>query len=298
MTGSVLERITRWLERMNALGRTWATRAWSTARDPLRVLPILAVVALLFIGIPYTATGLSRVARASMHWRAESGVQWHRTVGTVTGVRENDGLVVRVQFRDDQDHRHVAKTYLADPSKRWLTMRVPIRFDPNHIDHIEIVGYSYRGPVAALLIAGAPLGVGIASLVLAVGLWRRRRLVAVSATPIAILRRPITLGLAILVGGIGAWAAGTVIERGWRAIASSTGHLVSTIFGDLLGVVVPVVAFALGALVTAWLARHRHHEQHHGLLSRAHGLIDRAAEMVPSPEDLAPQDDVEVPTGR
>ncbi len=298
MTGSVLERITRWLERINALARTWVARAWATARDPLRVLPVLAVVALVLIGIPYTATGVSRVARAGLHWRAESGVQWHRTVGTVTGVRENDGMVVRVQFRDDQGHGHVAKTYLADPSKRWLTMQVPMRFDPHHLNRIELIGYSYRGPVAALLIAGAPLGAGVASLVLAVGLWRRRRLVAVSARPIAVLRRPITVALAILATGIGAWAAGTVIERGWRAIASSTGHLVSTIFGDLLGVLVPVVAFALGALVTAWLARHRNHEQHHGLLSRAHGLIDRAAEMVPSPEDLAPQEDVELPSGR
>jgi hypothetical protein len=298
MTGSGLERITRWLERLNALGRRWVTRAWATARDPLRVLPVLAIVALLFIGIPYTATGVSRVAHAGMHWRAESGVQWHRTVGTVTGVRENDGMVVRVRFHDDQGHAQVAKTYLADPSRRWLTMRVPMRFDPHDVHRIELIGYDYRGPVAALLIAGAPLGAGVASLVLAVGLWRRRRLVAVSATPVAVLRRPITVALTILVAGIGAWAAGTVIERGWRAIASSTGHLVSTVFGDLLGVVVPVVAFALGALVTAWLARHRHHEQHHGLLSKAHGLIDRAAEMVPSPEDLAPQEDVEVPSGR
>ncbi|MEP6624209.1 MAG: hypothetical protein ABJC79_07185, partial [Acidimicrobiia bacterium] len=245
-----------------------------------------------------TATGLSRVARAGMNWRSASGVQWHRTEGTVTGVRGADGILVRVRFRDDAGRSHLAKAFVGDPSKKWLTMHVPMRFDPNHVDRIELVGFENRGPVAALLIAGAPLGAGIAALVVAVGLWRRRRLVAVSARPIAVLRRPITLGLAILAAGIGAWAAGTVIERGWRAIASSTGHLVSTIFGDLLGVLVPVVAFALGALATAWLARHRNHEHHHGLLSRAHGLIDRAAEMVPSPEDLGPQDDVEARSGR
>ena len=152
------------------------------------------------------------------------------------------------------------------------------------------MGYGDRGPIAALLIAGAPLGAGIGALVIAVGLWRRRRLVAVSATPIAVLRRPLTIGLAVTIAGVGAWAAGTVIERGWSAIASATGHLVGTVFGDLLGVFVPVVAFVAGCLLTAWLARHRNHAEHHGLLSSAHRLIDRAAGMVPSPEELAPDD--------
>jgi hypothetical protein len=38
--------------------------------------------------------------------------------------------------------------------------------------------------------------------------------------------------------------------------------------------------------LTAWLARHRHHEDHQGLLSSAHRFIDRAAGYVPSPEEL------------
>jgi hypothetical protein len=41
--------------------------------------------------------------------------------------------------------------------------------------------------------------------------------------------------------------------------------------------------------VTAWLARHRHHEAHEGILSSAHRLIDRAAGYVPSPEELQAQ---------
>jgi hypothetical protein len=81
-----------------------------------------------------------------------------------------------------------------------------------------------------------------------------------------------------------------VWERGWSAVASSIGHLVATIFGDLLGVLVPLVAFVLGCVVTAWLARHRHHDDHDGLLSSAYRMIDKAAGMAPSPEEMRPDD--------
>jgi hypothetical protein len=54
----------------------------------------------------------------------------------------------------------------------------------------------------------------------------------------------------------------------------------------MLGVTVPLVTFAIGCLLTAWLARHRHHDQHEGMLSNVHRIIDRAAGYVPSPEDL------------
>ena len=285
-----MDRIQRIVERVAEAGRRWGARAWATARDPLRVLPVIAVVALLLIGIPYTATGLSRIARVGLDWRSESRVDWHRTVGTVTGVRESDGLLARVRYRDDRGRTHVAESFVPDPTQKWLTPRVVVRFDPSHHDRIELVGYGDRGPVAALLIAGAPLGAGIAAIIVAFGVWRRRRLIPVSATPVAILRRPLTIGMAVLIAGVGAWAAGTVIERGWSAIASATGHLVGTVFGDLLGVFVPLVAFVAGCLLTAWLARHRNHAEHEGLLSSAHRLIDRAAGMVPSPEQLAPDD--------
>ena len=297
-TGSGMDRITRWLERLTAAARAWGTRAWATARDPLRVLPILAVLALTAVGVPYTVTGLSRVARASFAWSSDARVDWHRTTGTVTGVRESDGLLVRVRYRDGSGDVHTAETLVVDPARKWLTPRVRVRFDPRQPRRVELVGFGRRGPVSALLIAGAPLGAGVGALLVAIALWRRRRLVAVSATPIAILRRPLMAGVAVLVAGVGAWATGTVLQRGWSAIASATGHLVGTVFGDLLGVFVPVVAFVLGALLTGWLARHRHHAEHEGLLSKAHGLIERAVGLVPSPEEMAPQDDPEVPSGR
>jgi hypothetical protein len=284
-----MDRIMRWLERAAAVGRTWGARAWATARDPRRVLPVLAVVALLLFAVPYTATGLSRVGRAALHWRSDAKMHWVRTTGTVTGVRDSDGMLVQVRFRDQHGNRRQAETFVADPTKKWLRMKVPMDFDTRNTDHIKLIGFGDHAPIPALLIAGAPLGTGICALVIAIGLWRRRRLVAVSATPVAVLRRPLTIGLTIAVAGIGAWAVGTVLQRGWAAIASATGHLVGTVFGDLLGVLVPLAAFGAGCLLTAWLARHRNHEDHQGLLSSAHRLIDRAARLVPSPEEMAPE---------
>ena len=283
-----MDRIMSWLERGAAVGRAWGARVWATARDPRRVLPVLAVVALLLIAVPYTATGLSRVGRAALNWRSDATMHWERTTGTVTGVRDADGMLVQVRFHDQHGHRRQAETFVADPTKKWLRMTVPLKFDARNPDHIKLIGFGDRAPIPGLLIAGAPLGAGIGALVIAIGLWRRRRLVAVSATPIAVLRGPLTVGLVIAVAGIGAWAAGTVLQRGWTAIASATGHLVGTVFGDLLGVLVPLAAFVAGCLLTAWLARHRNHEEHQGLLSSAHRLIDRAARMVPSPEELGP----------
>ena len=90
----------------------------------------------------------------------------------------------------------------------------------------------------------------------------------------------------MLALGIAAWAVGTVNLRGWTGVADRLGHQFSIVFGDMLGVTVPLVAFAIGCLLTAWLARHRHHETHEGVLSSVHRLIDRAAGYVPSPEDL------------
>lgn len=299
-----MHRIIEALERAAVWGRRVASHAWTVARDPLRILPIMAVAALLVIGIPYTITGLSRVARSTMNWRSESSVEWRRTEGTVVGVRETGTVEVRVRFRDRSGRIHVAEAPVIDPST-WITPRVPIRFDAAHPDRVELVGYGTTGTFRSLLIAGAPLGVGVGSLILAIGLWRRRRLVAVSASPIAVLRRPLAAAGVAVLAGVGAWTVGTVLERGWSAIVSASGHLAAQVFGDLLGVLVPLVAFAAGALLTAWLARHRHHEVHGGMLSRAHRLIDRAAGYVPSPEELGPDpgrvdgadrgDDVPVP---
>jgi hypothetical protein len=165
---------------------------------------------------------------------------------------------------------------------------VPIRYDASDPDQVELVGFGTDDPITALLLAGAPLGAGIAAILLAVSVWRRRALIAVSAHPLRVMRRSLVAAGCLVVAGLAAWAIGTVWERGWSAVASASGHLAARLFGDLLGVLVPLVAFALGCLVTAWLARHRHHDDHDGILSNAYRMIDRAAGMAPSPEELRP----------
>jgi hypothetical protein len=283
---SAMDRLVAWWDALAGAARRARVRLAALARDPLRVLPVLAVVALLALSIPLTVTGLMRVGRATLDWRANSAIHWRRADATVTRVRIDDGLVVSVAYRDAAGGRHRASAFVGDAGGRWIDRDVRIRYDTRHPARVEIVGIEGNDPVLGLLQAGAPLGAGLAGLVLAVAVWRRRRLLAVSAHPLQILRRPLILGAAILLAGVAAWAVGTVLDQGWSAVASAFGHLVSTVFGDLLGVLVPLVAFVLGALMTAWLARHRHHTDHDDILSSAHRLIDRAAGMVPSPDDL------------
>ncbi len=111
-------------------------------------------------------------------------------------------------------------------------------------------------------------------------------MLAESNHPITVLRVPLALAGFVLALGLAAWAVGTVKLRGWSGVADRLGNQLSVVFGDMLGVALPLVTFAIGCLLTAWLARHRHHEAHDGMLSSVHRVIDRAAGYVPSPEDL------------
>ena len=294
--GSLMGRLRAWSDWAVRLLRRAGRHAWEVASDPFRLLPILAVAALLLIAVPLTITGLTRVGRDAFAWRVDSGITWRSTTGTVLSVRDLDGLRLRVQYRDGEGTRRVSEVFVGDTGSKWIDARVPIRYDRSAPGTVEVIGFGAPDPIPALLLAGAPLGCGIAAFVLAHGLWRKRRLVPVSAQPLVVLRPTFVLAGAILAAGIGAWAAGTVWARGWAAVGSAASHLGSTIFGDLLGVLVPLVAFALGCLVTAWLARHRHSDEHQGLLSSAHRLIDRAAGMVPSPEELRPEPRQEDPS--
>ena len=283
-----MQRVRAWWEWSVGVARRAGQRAWRIARDPLRLLPVLAVVSLLLIAVPLTITGVTRIGRDVLEWRVDSRIPWTHTTGRIVSVGDDDGLRVRVQFRDRVGTRRAADVYVGTTGRTWIDQRPRIRYDRSDPSTVEVVGFTEPNPVPALLVAGAPLGVGIAALVLAVGVWRRRKLLAVSAHPLTALRSPFVIAGLALAGGLGAWAVGTVWQRGWSAIASAAGHLGATVFGDLLGVLVPLVAFALGCLITAWLARHRHDAEHGGLLSNAYRFIDRAAGMVPSPEELRP----------
>jgi hypothetical protein len=285
-----MDRLRNWWTTGLAWSRRLTYRLWSAARDPLKVLPVLAVIALLAIAIPLTVTGLSRAGRGAMDWQRKSTIDWRKTTARVERVRIDDGLVLALRFRDRQGDVHRVSTFVGDASGKWVDRTVPIRYDAGRVDRVELVGFGDQDPIPALLLAGAPLGAGVAGIVLAVALFRRRALVAVAARPFQAMRGPLVAAGGVAIAGLAAWAVGTVWERGWSAVASAAGHLVATVFGDLLGVLVPLVAFALGCLVTAWLARHRHHEEHDGLLSSAYRMIDKAAGMAPSPEEMKPDD--------
>jgi hypothetical protein len=284
-----MQRIRAWGEWAVGVARRAGQHAWRVARDPLRLLPVLAVASLLLIAVPLTITGVARIGRDVLEWRVDSAVPWSHTTGRVVGVRDDDGLHLRVRFHDRAGRGREADVYVGATGRTWIDQQPKIRYDRSDPTVVEIVGFTEPSPVPALLVAGAPLGVGVAAGVLAVGVWKRRKLLAVSAHPLTALRSTFVIAGVALAAGLGAWAAGTVWQRGWSAIASSAGHLGATVFGDLLGVLVPLVAFALGCLVTAWLARHRHGDEHEGLLSSAYRFIDRAAGMVPSPEELRPE---------
>jgi hypothetical protein len=285
-----MDRLRSWWDRALAFGRRLTERTWAVARDPLRVLPVLAVLALLALGIPLALTGLGRAGRGAMDWRHQSTIDWQTTTARVQRVRIDDGLVLALDFRDRHHVRHREDVFVGDAGGKWVHRRVPIRYDASDKSQVELVGFGDDEPIPALLLAGAPLGAGAACIVLAVSLWRRRALLAVSAHPLQAMRGPLVVASCLVVAGLATWAIGTVWERGWSAVASATGHLAATLFGDLLGVLVPLVAFALGCLATAWLARHRHHDDHDGLLSSAYRMIDKAAGMAPSPEEMRPAD--------
>jgi hypothetical protein len=225
-----------------------------------------------------------------MDWQRRSTTDWKRTTARVERVRIDDGLLLRLRFRDAHGDVRRVSTFVGDAGGKWIDRTVPIRYDAGDVAKLELVGYGDPDPIPALLLAGAPLGAGAAGIVLAVALFRRRALVAVSARPFQAMRGPLLAAGSLVIAGLAAWAVGTVWERGWSAIAAAAGHLVATIFGDLLSVLVPLVAFALGCLVTAWLARHRHHGDHDGLISSAYRMIDKAAGMAPSPGEMKPEE--------
>lgn len=290
-------RLQNWVTSALGASRRLGSRLWAAARDPVRVLPTLAILALVLVGVPLTLAGLTRMSRVALDWRQDSVTTWRETTGVLVKVRDQGGMVAKVSFRDREGDRRQADVFVGDTGRRWVDVRPAIRYNRDDPTHVEIVGFGEPDPVAGLLLAGAPLGAGLAALSLALGVWRRRRLVVVSARPVEALRGALILATVIALAGVAAWAAGTILERGWSAVASGAGHLVSTVFGDLLGVLVPLVAFALGALVASWLARHRGGGDQTGMLSRAHHLIDRAAGRMPSPEELRAERREVSPTG-
>ena len=86
-------------DRVVAVTRRVTERLWAVARDPLRVLPVVAVIALLAIAVPLTVTGLTRVGRSAMDWRHRSAIAWHHASATVERAKIDDGLVLDLACR-------------------------------------------------------------------------------------------------------------------------------------------------------------------------------------------------------
>jgi hypothetical protein len=257
------------------------------ARHPVRLFLAAACVVLLIIAVPLLATGGMRLDRAWKDWRHEQAVDaaWKHSTARVRDVRSNDGLDLRVAYEVHGKTR-TAQAHVEAGAANWIGAKIPIRYDPADTSRVELLGVARPHPLGSLLIGSASIAAALGLIAIAIGAWRRRTLVEVSARPVEALRGPLAVGGTLLLLALGAWATGTVVLEGWSGVANSIGDAFSVVFGDFLRVTVPLFAFALGCLLTAWLARYRHHERHEGLLSSAHRIIDRAAGYVPSPEEL------------
>lgn len=281
-------RIDRTTDRFIALGRSLSARGRELLHHPVRVLIGGICIVLLAVALPLLIGGGTRLNSAWIDWRHDRAVgrDWVRSTATITQVRDQDGLELRLTYRDRAGNRHQATVLVEASGSQWVDSRLPIHYDPHHPSRVDLVDVAQARPLGNALVAGASVAGGLAAVILALGIWRRRRALEASAHPFRVLRVPLALSAVVLALGIAAWAVGTVNLRGWTGVADRLGHQFSIVFGDMLGVTVPLVTFAFGCLLTAWLARHRHHETHEGMLSSAHRLIDRAAGYVPSPEDL------------
>lgn len=281
-------RMDRSMDRLVAIGRRLATYGRELVRNPIRLLVMGICIVLVAVAIPLLIGGGTRLNAAWTDWRHERSVgrDWIRGTGHLTEVRANDGLTVRLYYFDRSGERHQAAARLDATGAEWIRQQFPIRYDPAHPSQVDLVNITQGNAPGRALTAGASIGAGLAALILAFGLWRRRRALAESSHPLMVLRVPFAISAFVFALGMAAWAVGTVKLRGWTGVADRLGNQLSIAFGDMLGVTVPLMTFAIGCLLTAWLARHRHHDSHDGMLSSVHRWIDQAAGYVPSPEDL------------
>jgi hypothetical protein len=281
-------RMDRGMDRIVALGRRTVAYGHRLIENPVRLLIGGICIVLFAVALPLLIGGGMRLNGAWTDWRHERSVgrDWIRSNGTLLQVRESDGLTLRLSYFDRSGDMHRAQVQVDASGAEWINSELPIRYDPANPSQIDLVNVDEVKPLGSALVAGAAIGTGFAALIMALGIWRRRRLLADAQHPFTVVRVPLAISGFVLALGIAAWAVGTVQQRGWSGVADRLGKLLSAAFGDMLGVTVPLVTFAIGCLLTAWLARHRHHEDHEGMLSSVHRLIDRAAGYVPSPEDL------------
>ncbi|MGZ8751939.1 MAG: hypothetical protein ACXW1S_03070 [Acidimicrobiia bacterium] len=284
-------------ERAIAAARRRGAAAWlhvrSALRNPVRLLIGAMVVVLVVLAVPLLVGSAIRLERIWSDWRHDATVtnDWTPATASIRGVRTSDGLDLDLAYWDRDGDRHRADVHIDSPGREWIRSTLPIRYDPDRPSEVELVGVTNGHPLGQALATGATLGAGIAAALLAHNIWRRRSVLACTDRPMRALRTPLALSGAVLTIGIAAWGVGTVTARGWTSIADGIGGQATDLFGDFMIVIIPAVAFGAGALASAWLSQHRHHERHDGMLSSAHRLIDRASDYMPSPEQFRAETD-------
>ena len=242
-----------WARGREALHRITA-HALEAARNPRRLLLLVSVVALIAFGVPLTIAGAGRIVHGVGDWRRDAGADWHRARGRIVAVRDDPGaLAVRVRYRDESGVAHVVPVGLDGRTGRWLGPHVRLRYDTNDHSEVDLRVDGMARPGIDLLLAGAPLGAGLAGIAMAFALWRRRRTVIASERPVVAACSASVVGIALLFAGLTAWSIGTVAERGWSGVGASMSDAVATVFAEFLGVLIPIVTFVIGCVMTAWL---------------------------------------------
>jgi hypothetical protein len=253
-------------------------------------LLIAVVVTLLAFAVPLTVAGVARVARDVGAWRADAGVEWRRTTGRVVAVRDDTSLTVRIRYRDESGTSRLVRVALDGRSGRWLGPSLRLRYDAHDHSNVDLAVDGTDRPGVGILLAGAPLGAGLAALLIALALWRRRDALVASERPIIAGCSASVAGAVVLAMGLTSWAVGTVVERGWSGVLASISDAVDTAFAELLGILIPLATFVIGGVLAAWLVHHRSRLDDEGVLAEAYGLLHRAAEIAPSPDELLAED--------
>ncbi len=290
-------RVERGIAAAQRRGAAGVQHVRGAVRNPVRLLIGATVVVLVVLSVPLLVGSASRLQRIWDGWRHDATVtnDWSPAVASIRGVRAADGLELDLAYWDRGGDRHRASVHIDSPGNDWIRSTLPIRYDPDRPSAVEVVGVTNGHPIGQALATGATLGAGIAAGLLAFNIWRRRAVLAFTDRPMRVLRAPLALSGAILTIGIAAWAVGTVSARGWTSIADSVGVQASDLFGGFMVIIVPAVAFGAGALASAWLSQHRHHERHEGVLGSAHRMIHRASDYMPSPDQFRAEHDADAP---
>lgn len=262
-------------------------------REPVRTLVVTVCVVLFAIAIPFLVAGGARIERAWATARRDSSVDrsWRGATARIDAVRVADGLELALSYAPPEKPTRSVRLHLDAPGTSWIATRVRIRYDPRHPDRVELTDIVEPAALWTGLLAGSALCVGAGAATLAFMLWRRRAAFGTTG-PLTVLAAPVARSAILGAAGLVLWVVGTAGRRGIAGAASGLGRGISTTVGYLLAIGLPLLAFAAGALVTAWLAKHREQPMP-GALGSAQAWIDRAADHLPTPSELAPPSDEE-----